>query len=63
YMGSLITGMLESLGRSIKPDPDAFKLDHGAIADDPHQLTDAVRDNDGRFPPDWRLSHRGRAQP
>jgi hypothetical protein len=24
-------------------------------------LTDTVKDNDGQFPPDWRLSRRGRA--
>jgi hypothetical protein len=24
-------------------------------------LTNSVRDNDENFPPEWRLSHRGRA--
>jgi hypothetical protein len=26
-------------------------------------LTDAVKDFDSRFPPEWRLSKKGRAQP
>jgi enoyl-CoA hydratase/carnithine racemase len=58
YMGSVLSGMLESMGRLMKPDPETFEftremLDAG--------LTKSVRGNDENFPPEWRLSHRGRA--
>ncbi len=58
YMGSIISGMLESMGRQMKPDPESFELDREMLD---HGLTNFVRDNDERFPPDWRLSQRGRA--
>ncbi|HVM66318.1 MAG TPA: enoyl-CoA hydratase/isomerase family protein [Acidimicrobiales bacterium] len=60
YLGSVLSATLESMGRLMRPDETSFdlnreKLDRG--------LTNSVRDNDERFPPEWRLSHRGRAQP
>ena len=58
YMGSILSGMLESLGRLMKPDPDSFELDREMLD---RGLTNSVRDNDQNFPPEWRLSHRGRA--
>jgi enoyl-CoA hydratase/carnithine racemase len=57
YMGSVLTGWLESMGRSLKADGDEMKLDDETLD---RGLTNTVRDNDTRFPPDWRLSHRGR---
>ena len=58
-MGSIISGLLESTGRQLqarrgrRTELDRETLDRG--------LTNSVRDNDERFPPDWRLSQRGRA--
>jgi enoyl-CoA hydratase len=58
YMGSLISGLLESLTPQLKADASSLKLDKEMLE---HGLTQSVRDNDERFPPEWRLSHRGRA--
>jgi len=58
YMGSLLSGLLESLTPQLKADASSLKLDKEMLE---HGLTNSVRDNDERFPPDWRLSHRGRA--
>ena len=58
YMGSIISGMLESMGRQMRPDAESHELDREALD---RGLTNFVRDNDERFPPDWRLSQRGRA--
>ncbi|KAA0107715.1 enoyl-CoA hydratase/isomerase family protein [Mycolicibacterium sp. P1-5] len=59
YMGSILSGMLESTLDQLRPDPgiDGMELDEGTIG----RLTDTVKDNDAQFPPDWRLSRRGRA--
>ena len=58
YMGSIVSGMLESLGRQMKPDPASFELTREMLD---RGLTNSVRDNDENFPPEWRLSRRGRA--
>jgi enoyl-CoA hydratase len=58
YMGSIISAMLESMGRLMRPDPESFELDREMLD---NGLTNSVRDNDENFPPEWRLSHRGRA--
>jgi enoyl-CoA hydratase len=58
YMGSILSGLLESTGLLMKPDGMSFELDRETLD---RGLTNSVRDNDERFPPDWRLSHRGRA--
>jgi len=58
YMGSILAGMLESMGRQLRPDPVAHELDREALE---RRMTDWVRQNDERFPPDWRLSQRGRS--
>jgi enoyl-CoA hydratase len=58
YMGSIISGMLESMGRLMRPDPDSFELDREMLD---NGLTNSVRDNDENFPPEWRLSRRGRS--
>jgi len=59
YMGSIITGVLESTLRQLRPDADSWELDHDEMG---KGVAGAVRDNDARFPPDWRLSRRGRAE-
>ena len=58
YMGTLLSGLLESLTPQLKPDASSMKLDKEMLE---RGLTNSVRDNDERFPPEWRLSHRGRA--
>jgi enoyl-CoA hydratase/carnithine racemase len=62
YMGSLISGMLESLATYGKSDSKAERAGdtNDRIAEG---LTKAVKDFDSRFPPEWRLSKKGRAQP
>jgi enoyl-CoA hydratase/carnithine racemase len=59
YMGSIISAMLESMGRLMRPDPDSFELNREMLD---HGLTNSVRDNDENFPPEWRLSRRGREE-
>src|SRR3546814_10558408 len=58
YMGSILTGWLESMGRQMKPDPSTLQLNRETLD---QGLSSSVRDNDERFPPEWRLSRRGRA--
>jgi len=58
YMGSLLSGLLESLTPQLKADATAMKLDREMME---RGLTSSVRDNDERFPPEWRLSRRGRS--
>jgi enoyl-CoA hydratase/carnithine racemase len=58
YMGSLMTGWLESMGRQMKPDPSTLQLNRETLD---KGLGNSVRDNDENFPPEWRLSRRGRA--
>jgi enoyl-CoA hydratase/carnithine racemase len=59
YMGSLISGILESMTGYGKSDANELRtsdaIDQG--------LTKAVKDFDSRFPPEWRLSKKGRAAP
>jgi enoyl-CoA hydratase/carnithine racemase len=59
YMGSVITGWLESMLPLVKNDSaDELSVD-GATFE--KGLAAAVKDNDSQFPPEWRLSYRGRA--
>jgi hypothetical protein len=55
-MGSILSGWLESMLPIVR--------DEGEIAVDEDMfdkgLTTAVKDNDSRFPPEWRLSYAGR---
>jgi enoyl-CoA hydratase len=56
YMGSILSGWLESMMPAVKSDgelglgADTFEMG----------LPGAVKDNDKLFPPDWRLSYSGR---
>lgn len=52
YMGSLLSGFFESMGGGVAPDADDLMLDDAMQAG----LNTAVKDNDEKFPPDWRLS-------
>lgn len=56
YMGSIVSGWLESMLPMVSNDGemgvDSALFEQG--------LNNAVKDNDRRFPPDWRLSYGGR---
>lgn len=62
YMGSLLSAWLESMGGVLRADED------GGLATLSNEtmdagLNEAVKDNDSRFPPEWRLSRSGRRKP
>jgi hypothetical protein len=62
YMGSLLSAWLESMGGVLRAD------DEGTLATLSNETMDAglnvaVKDNDSRFPPEWRLSRSGRRRP
>lgn len=56
YMGSLLGGYFESMGAAIAHDEDDLDM-HEALDEG---LSGAVKDNDAKFPPEWRLSKSGR---
>ncbi|QLL06811.1 enoyl-CoA hydratase/isomerase family protein [Mycobacterium vicinigordonae] len=56
YLGSVLSGVFESMGGGMRPDGGTFSL---AAAVD-RGLADAVKDNDNKFPPEWRLSKKAR---
>jgi enoyl-CoA hydratase/carnithine racemase len=58
YMGSIISALLESTGFLLQPDGASLELNRETLD---RGLTNSVRDNDELFPPEWRLSRRGRA--
>lgn len=60
YMGSMLSGLFESLGNYARPDGADMALD-GDVFD--RGLSNAVKDNDAQFPPDFRLSRSGRKKP
>jgi enoyl-CoA hydratase/carnithine racemase len=57
YMGSMLSALFESMGGSVRPDGDDMMLGDAIETG----LADSVRDNDAKFPPDFRLSKSGRA--
>ncbi len=62
YMGSLLSAWLESMGGVLRADED------GRLATLSNETMDAglnvaVKDNDSRFPPEWRLSRSDRPKP
>lgn len=58
YLGSMMSAMFESMGGLVRPDPGDLML--GDAIDS--GLADTVKDNDAKFPPDFRLSKSGRAK-
>lgn len=58
YMGSIITGWLESMLPLVKEEGGGIAVDGKTFE---KGLAAAVKDNDNRFPPDWRMSYKGRA--
>lgn len=57
YLGSLLGSTFESLGGTAARDEDEFDMHAGLDSG----LAGAVKDNDSKFPPEWRLSKSGRA--
>ncbi|WP_369031976.1 enoyl-CoA hydratase/isomerase family protein [Streptomyces adonidis] len=57
YMGSLLTGLFESIGGIARADGNDLMLDEETVDGG---IANAVRGNDDRFPPDFRLSRSGR---
>jgi enoyl-CoA hydratase/carnithine racemase len=57
YLGSMLSGVFESMGNSVRPDADSDLMLADAME---RGLGDSVKDNDGKFPPEWRLSKKGR---
>ena len=56
YLGSMLSGVFESLGSTVRPDAG----DELTLADAMERgLGDAVKDNDDKFPPEWRLQQKG----
>jgi enoyl-CoA hydratase/carnithine racemase len=53
YMGSVLTGWLESMLPAVKSDGE-LELGEETFA---KGLGNAVKDNDQQYPPDWRLSY------
>jgi enoyl-CoA hydratase len=62
YMGSLLSAWLESMGGMLRDDDDGKRTTLSKETMDAG-LNLAVKDNDSRFPPDWRLSGSGRRRP
>jgi hypothetical protein len=62
YMGSMLSAWLESMGGLLREDVDgrAATLSNETMD---AGLNTAVKDNDSRFPPEWRLSRSGRSKP
>jgi enoyl-CoA hydratase/carnithine racemase len=58
YMGSLLSAVFESSGGGVAFDSDELVLDEAIDSG----LSDAVKDNDGKFPPEFRLSKSARKQ-
>ncbi|WAC54044.1 enoyl-CoA hydratase/isomerase family protein [Gordonia sp. SL306] len=57
YLGSMLTGLFESLGGYAHPDAHDLVLDEDTVSGG---INNAVKDNDDLFPPDFRLSKSGR---
>ncbi|MGW0173689.1 enoyl-CoA hydratase/isomerase family protein [Rhodococcus sp. NPDC003322] len=57
YMGSLLSAMFESFGGRARPDADDLMLDDDTFD---RGLGESVKDNDRQYPPEFRLSKKGR---
>jgi enoyl-CoA hydratase/carnithine racemase len=57
YLGSMLSGVFESMGAGVRPDgADELMLDDAME----RGLGDAVKDNDAKFPTEWALSKKAR---
>jgi enoyl-CoA hydratase/carnithine racemase len=59
YMGSLLSAWLETMGPQLRDDVDGRRSELSRETMDAG-LNNQVKDNDSRFPPEWRLSRSGR---
>jgi enoyl-CoA hydratase/carnithine racemase len=59
YMGSMLSAWLESMGGTLRNDDDGKRANLSQETMDAG-LNLAVKDNDSRYPPEWRLSRSGR---
>jgi len=59
YMGSVLSGWLEGMLPLVKEEAGGIAVDADTFE---KGLAAAVKDNDHQFPPEWRLSYKGRAQ-
>ncbi len=59
YMGSILSGWLEGMLPLVKEEGEGIAVDAETFE---KGLGRAVKDNDARFPPEWRMSYKGRAQ-
>jgi enoyl-CoA hydratase len=57
YMGTLLSAWLETMGPSLRDDVDGSR---SVLGEEP--INEKVKDNDSRFPPEWRLSRSGRSK-
>ncbi|OBK28989.1 enoyl-CoA hydratase [Mycobacterium sp. 1165196.3] len=57
YLGSMLSGVFESMGGSVRPDAGDELMLGDAMK---RGLGDAVKDNDVKFPAEWRLSKKSR---
>jgi enoyl-CoA hydratase/carnithine racemase len=62
HLGTLLSAWLESMSGLLRTDEDGRPANL-ANADLDEGLNVAVKDNDSRFPPEWRLSRSGRRRP
>jgi enoyl-CoA hydratase/carnithine racemase len=58
YMGTILAGWLESMLPLVKNDPDQLEVGDKLFRE--KGLAQAVKDNDAKFPADWRMSFKGR---
>lgn len=58
YMGSVLSGWLEGMLPLVKEEGGGIAVDGETFE---KGLAAAVKDNDHQFPPEWRLSYKGRA--
>ncbi|MCB2058984.1 MAG: enoyl-CoA hydratase/isomerase family protein [Novosphingobium sp.] len=58
YMGSVLSGWLEGMLPLVKEEGGGIAVDGETFE---KGLASAVKDNDAQFPPEWRLSYKGRA--
>jgi len=57
YMGSILSGWLESMHGLVMEDKEGLSVGDELFD---NKLTDMVKSNDERFPPDWKLSYGAR---
>lgn len=57
YMGSILSGWMESMLPMVKPETGRIAVNGETFE---RGLAAAVKENDNDYPPEWRLSYRGR---